>query len=283
VDPRAADGSFPGQVNDVRRRSTVRIGDVEVDDVTFDETVAWILEHASDGRGGLVSTPNADAVIRSRTDPLFRAATNEGDLRVPDGMWIVYASRIAGSPLRGTVTGRLLVPATAAVSASTGTPIALFGARPGVAERARDVLLERVPSALIVDAFGPSMGFEIGGPEDVAAVERIRGSGARIVFVALGAPKQEVWMVDHRADLPGVVIAGVGAALDVIAGLFREAPRWMTAIGLEWLVRLSQEPRRLGRRYLLEDPWIVWWALRTRVRLRRSLVSEAAPDETDIG
>ena len=119
-----------------------------------------------------------------------------------------------------------------------------------------------------MEAFGPSMGFEVGGAEDVASIERLRRSGAWIVFVALGAPRQEVWMARHRADLPGVVLIGVGAAFDVIAGLFREAPAWMTAVGLEWLVRLVQEPRRLGRRYLIEDPWIVWWATTTRLRLR---------------
>lgn len=256
----------------------IRIAGVEVDDVTFDETVAWIIEHARDGRGGLVSTPNADAVVRSRTDRSFRAATNTGDLRVPDGMWIVYASRIAGTPLRGTVTGRLLVAALAAVSEAAETPMALFGARPGVAERAREKLLERQPRASIVEAFGPSMGFDLAGPEDAAAVERLGRSGARIVFVALGAPKQEEWMALHRAELPGVVLVGVGAAFDVLAGRFREAPGWMTSIGLEWVVRLAQEPRRLSRRYLIDDPWIIWWALRTRVRpgLERA---PGAPDD----
>ena len=275
----AADLSVVGDVSDGARRSVVRIADIEVDDVTFGETVVWIIERATDGRGGVVSTPNADAAVRSRKDPVFRAATNAGDLRVPDGMWIVYASRIAGSPLRGTVTGRLLVPAVAAASEAAGTPIALFGARPGVAERARASLLGRAPGARIVDSFGPSMAFEVGSPEDAAAVERLRRSGARIVFVALGAPKQEVWMARHRADLPGVVLVGVGAAFDLIAGLFREAPGWMTEIGLEWLVRLVQEPRRLGPRYLIEDPWIVWWAIRKRAGLRRRIAPERADDD----
>ena len=266
VESRGADDARAGDIAGTPGRSVIRIAGVEVDDVTFDETVAWITEHARDGRGGLVSTPNADAVVRSRTDRSFRAATNTGDLRVPDGMWIVYASRIAGTPLRGTVTGRLLVAALAAVSEAAGTPIALFGARPGVAQRARARLLQRQPGASIVEAFGPSMGFDLGGPEDAAAVERLGRSGARIVFVALGAPKQEQWMALHRAELPGVVLVGVGAAFDVLAGRFREAPGWMTSIGLEWLVRLAQEPRRLSRRYLIDDPWIIWWAVRTRLR-----------------
>jgi N-acetylglucosaminyldiphosphoundecaprenol N-acetyl-beta-D-mannosaminyltransferase len=227
----------------------------------------------------MVSTPNADAVVRSRRDPSFLAATNAGDLRVPDGMWIVYASRIAGSPLRGTVTGRLLVAAVAKEATPTGTRIALFGARPGVAELARQRLLRQLPDAPIVDAFGPSMGYEVGGAEDTAAVERLRRSGARVIFVALGAPKQEVWMERHRADLPGSVLVGVGAAFDVLAGLFRAAPTWMTSIGLEWLVRLVQEPRRLSRRYLLEDPWIVWWAARTRLRPADALALGAPEDE----
>jgi N-acetylglucosaminyldiphosphoundecaprenol N-acetyl-beta-D-mannosaminyltransferase len=109
------------------------------------------------------------------------------------------------------------------------------------------------------------MGFQVGGTADAALVAKLASDPPSIVFVALGAPKQEIWMQEHAAELPGTVMVGVGAAFDVVAGRVREAPAWMTRVGLEWLFRLAQEPRRLARRYLVDDPWILWWAVAARL------------------
>jgi N-acetylglucosaminyldiphosphoundecaprenol N-acetyl-beta-D-mannosaminyltransferase len=184
-------------------------------------------------------------------------------------MWIVYAARIAGRPLRKTVTGRLLLPAVAARAARDSLAIALIGAGPGVAPETAARLRTQNAQLAIVAAITPPMDFEINSDADRESVERLKASGASVIFVALGAPKQELWMERHRGDLPGVVLIGVGAAFDIIAGRFREAPRWMTRIGTEWLFRLAQEPRRLARRYLVDDPWIVLWAVRARLGMDR--------------
>lgn len=242
---------------------TVRVGDLDFHAATFGATVDWVCRQAAGG-GGLVCTPNADYVVRARRDPLFRGAIQAADLRVPDGMAVIYAARLAGLNLRRTVTGRLLLPAVAARAASEGLSISLFGAGEGVAQQARDVLLERYPRLTVGVAISPPMGFEIGSPADVEAVARLRDAGSRVIFVALGAPRQEIWMATHRLDLADSVLVGVGAAFDILSGRFREAPEWATRIGMEWLIRLLQEPRRLARRYLVDDPWIFWWALRHR-------------------
>jgi N-acetylglucosaminyldiphosphoundecaprenol N-acetyl-beta-D-mannosaminyltransferase len=247
----------------------VAIGDLTIHDVSFAETVARILDWAEARAGRTVCTPNVDYVVRAHGDPLFRSAIQSADLRVPDGMWIVYASWIAGRPLTGSVTGRLLLPAIAARAAGRGLRLALFGASDGVAQEVGRRLTGRHAGLQVVAAVSPPTPFVIGSDADEEAVDAIASANPDVLFVALGAPKQELWMRKHAGRFGGAAIIGVGAAFDIVAGRFREAPRWMTRIGLEWLFRLAQEPRRLARRYLVDDPWIVWWALRTRVYTRR--------------
>lgn len=255
----------------------VRIGDLTIHDVDFDETVRRISDWAAASSGGYVCTPNVDYVVRSRRDADFRRAIQAARLRVPDGMWMLYASRLAGRGLRGTVTGRLLLPSVADVAASEGLRIGLFGAAPGVAQQVRSVLQRKHPAVRVVAAVTPPTPFEVGSPADQQAVAELKAASPDVVFVALGAPKQEIWMQRHAADLGGAVSVGVGAAFDILAGRFREAPRWMTRYGFEWLFRLAQEPRRLARRYLIDDPWILFWALRTRLA-RRSGRADQRPD-----
>jgi N-acetylglucosaminyldiphosphoundecaprenol N-acetyl-beta-D-mannosaminyltransferase len=247
---------------------TVEVGGLSLHPMSFDDTVDWICERAVNGSGGTVCTPNADYVVRARRDSTFRDAILSCDVRVPDGMAVVYAARLAGLPIARTVTGRLLLPSVAARAATEGWPIAIYGSRGGVAADAARRLAERSPGLTVGAAIAPPMPLEVGGSLDEAAVATIRSSGARVVFVALGAPKQETWIARHRDALPGAVLVGIGAGVDIVAGRFREAPPWMTRIGAEWLFRLAQEPRRLARRYLVEDPWIFGWALRTRFARR---------------
>jgi N-acetylglucosaminyldiphosphoundecaprenol N-acetyl-beta-D-mannosaminyltransferase len=245
--------------------ATVRIGDLDIHDVGFGQAIELIWRRVETRTGGVVCTPNADYVVRARDDESFREAIASADLRLPDGMGIVYASRIAARPIHSTVTGRYLLPALSARAAEHGVTIALFGAQPGIANLAAKRLRARHAGLTIAHAISPPPRFAIGSAEDSEAVAALRERTPGIIFVALGAPKQEVWMQRHRSELDGAVLIGVGAAFDIVAGRFREAPRWMTAIGLEWAFRLAQEPRRLARRYLIDDPWIIRWALETRL------------------
>lgn len=242
------------------------IGDLEIHDVDERETDAMIeswLDQRETAR--LVCTPNVDYVVRARRDLVFRDAILSCDLRVPDGMWIVYASRLAGRPLKASVTGRFLLPRLASHCRDRGLAIGLVGAGPGVAAEAADRLRGDLPGLVITNAITPPMGFVVGSEDDDAIVKRLVADLPSIIFVALGAPKQEVWMARHREELAPAVLIGVGQAFDVVAGRVREAPSWMTRVGLEWAFRLVQEPRRLTRRYLVDDPWILWWAIRTRL------------------
>ncbi len=236
----------------------------DVDPDGADRTLAaWLTDPAS---GRVVCTPNVDYVVRCRRDASFRDAVQSCDLRVPDGMWIVYASRLAGRPLRASVTGRLLVPRMASYCRDRGRAIALVGAGPRVAQDAAARLQGDFPGLHVTQTITPPTPFIVGSDEDQAIVQRLAADLPAIIFVALGAPRQELWMARHRDALAPAILIGVGQAFDVLAGRVREAPAWMTRVGLEWAFRLAQEPRRLARRYLVDDPWILWWALRTRLR-----------------
>jgi len=244
-------------------RPVVRIDGIPIDAIGFDEAVDLIVAWALDASGGYVCTPNVDHVVKARRATDFRAALLGARLRVPDGMGIVYGARIAGTPLPGSVTGRLLPAAVGQRLADASLSIAVFGGQPGVAERAAAAL--RSTGANVAAAFCPPMGLVIGSDVDAEYVRRLRDSRARVIFAGLGAPKQELWMAAHTTELPDVVLVGVGAALDVFSGRFRAAPAWMTRVGLEWLFRLANEPRRLARRYLRDDPRFFLWMVQARL------------------
>ncbi len=249
---------------------------IPFDDIGMRSTAERIVAWSRDGSFGYVCTPNVDYVVRASRDRSFRAAILGARLRVPDGMGLIYGSRIAGQPIRETVTGRLLPQEVLRVAGAHEIPVALFGGRPGVAERAAAAL--RAQGAKVVESLGPSVPFAVGSAEDAAATARLAASGARIIYVGLGAPRQEVWMGAHQREL-GAVLVGIGAGLDVIAGRVAEAPRWMTRIGLEWAFRLVHEPRRLARRYLIDDPPFFWWMLGARFGRTRE-EAQGPPDGT---
>ena len=240
----------------------VRVDRVQVHDVTFPDAVRLVAAWAVDRTGGYVCTPNVDHVVRAHRDPQFRRAVMEARLRVPDGMGIVYGSRLAGRALRGTVTGRLLPEAVGKAVTEAGGSIAVVGGSQTTNERASRRL--RSAGISVGVSVAPAIGFEIGSAQDEALVEELRQASPNVAFVGFGAPKQELWMAMHALDLPDTVLVGVGGAIDVLGGRVRTPPAWMTNLGLEWLFRLAQEPRRLARRYLWDDPRFFGWMLAER-------------------
>lgn len=247
--------------------SQVSIGGIPFDDVGFQGAIDLVVRWAGAREGGYICTPNVDYVVRARRDPAFRAAVLGAKLRVPDGMGVIYGSRIRGTPLTETVTGRLLPEAVSARLAGLDASVALFGGRPGAASTA--ALRLRSLGASVAATVVPAMGFEIGTHEDDACVDALASSGAAVIFVGLGAPKQELWMAHHASRFPNSVLIGVGQGIDVLGKLSRAAPVWMTRVGLEWAFRLLHQPRRLAKRYLWDDPRFFAWMLAERVQTRR--------------
>ena len=229
----------------------LHLGHVVVDAVRFDEALDRIEALVAARRGGSVFTPNVDHVVLAERNRDFRAAYAEADLALADGMPLLWAARLLGAPLPAKVSGSDLVEPLAERAATRGWRLYLLGGGAGVAADAAARLQARFPGVNVVGVDAPRIGAD--GSDGGAALARLRAARPDLVMVALGAPKQELWIHRHREALAPAVAVGVGGSLDFIAGRVRRAPRWASRAGLEWAWRLAREPRRLWRRYLVED------------------------------
>lgn len=254
-------------------RARLGIGALHVDVLRTEEALDAIEALVRRGRGGAVFTPNVDHVVKAERDLAFREAYAAADLSLADGMPLVWLSRLLPAPLPERVAGSDLVLPLARRAAARGWRVYLLGGAPGDAVRAAKVLAGMGVSVVGVDAPRIVLGPE-GRGEAQAAAERVRSAHPDLLFVALGAPKQELWIHRHLETLRPAVALGIGASLAFIAGTVPRAPRWIARVGLEWAYRLVREPRRLWRRYLVEDPAFAviaartWWRSRgTRARL----------------
>lgn len=205
-----------------------------------------------------VITANADYLRLAAGDPALREVVNSAAMVVPDGMPLVWAAKLSGTRVSGRVTGHDLTRALAELSAGEGISIFLLGAAPGVAEAAAGALKRGYPGARIAGVYSPpDCPYPFPEDEDRRMLEAVNDSGADALLVALGCPKQDLWLASHRGDLKAAVAIGVGGVFDVLAGNLSRAPRWAQATGLEWLYRMAQEPRRLAGRYLLDALFLV--------------------------
>ncbi len=214
---------------------------VAFDDITIDEAVERALTLAKDGRGAYVVTPNPEIVMLAQKDPGYGETLAGAALTLPDGIGVIYAAKLLKRPLQGRVPGIDFASALLARMAGEGLKLYLLGAKPGVAERAAENLKEKYPG---LDICGTHDGYF---QEDGPVVEEIKDSGANVVFVCLGAPKQEEWMRRNGADTGAGLLVGLGGALDVFAGTVQRAPEGWQRLGLEWLYRLIKQPSRIGR------------------------------------
>ena len=221
------------------------------------------------GHGFAVATLNLDHVVKLRRDAAFRAAYARHTHVTADGNPIVWFSRLAGQRDVGLIPGSELIEPVAARAARSGTPVALLGATEPALAAAAAALESRHPGLRVVLQLAPPMGFDPAGDTATRAIDAIRDSGAGLVLLALGAPKQERFAARALEALPNVGFLSIGAGLDFIAGTQRRAPAWVRAIAAEWLWRLLSTPRRLAARYgacLLLLPGLLGRALGARLR-----------------
>lgn len=231
-----------------------RTGDVlgaPIDVLTWRDALDRISDWARRRESRVVCICNVHSVVTARTDPDFGRVISEADMSTPDGYPVAWMLRRLGHAGQARINGPDLMWKYCAEASERGESIYLYGG----AEATLDVLVPRLTSAfpgLRIAGIDSPPFRPLSDAEDEAAVERINASGAGVVFVSLGCPKQEKWMAAHRGRVRAVMI-GVGAAFDYHAGTITRAPQWMQNAGLEWLHRLFSEPRRLWRRYLVTN------------------------------
>jgi N-acetylglucosaminyldiphosphoundecaprenol N-acetyl-beta-D-mannosaminyltransferase len=234
------------------QRRRVEVGDVLVDQISLEGAVDRIRAFLLAGVARQVVTVNMDFLSIASRDAAFRETINQADLAVADGMPLVWLSRMHGEALPERVAGVELVDGACRLAAELGQGVYLLGARPGVADAAARELQAGHPGLQIAGTYAPPHR-PLTADEDDRMTQRIRDTSPGLLLVALGAPRQDLWIRSHKANLGVRVAMGVGCTFDVLAGTLERAPGWMQRAGMEWAFRLGHEPGRLWRRYLVRD------------------------------
>lgn len=248
----------------------INIAGTHIDKYSFDEVVEIIVDHAISGSPPeYVVTPNAQHILTLQKDAHFREIYSKAFLVVPDGVPLLWAARFLQTPLKGRVNGTDLFEKLCAIAASKQLKIFLLGGRPGAADNAAKVLQARHPGLKIVDTYCPPYGFESNTAELALINAQIKDAAPHILFVGLGAPKQENWIYANYQQLKVPISIGIGVSFEMVAGMVKRAPVWMQKSGLEWLFRLIVEPKRLWQRYVVGNPLFIWLVLMQKLKLSK--------------
>lgn len=225
----------------------VRINSTDYSRVTK-SVFEWALRHES----RYVCAANVHMLMEAHDSPSYSQLINSADLIVPDGMPLVWFMHLKKIKKQGRIYGPTLMLHVLEAAAGKRIPVGFYGGRSGVLDVLISRMKERFIGLEIAYSFSPPFR-ELTDEEDKEIINDIRCSGARILFVGLGCPKQEIWMAEHHSKM-NVVMLGVGAAFDFHAGAKPQSPAWLQRFGLEWLFRLFTEPQRLWRRYIYNNP-----------------------------
>ena len=244
--------------------SRINIRGLDFDNLTVAETLELLTARLEAGEQTALFTPNSEIVQACVDDPSLYPIIGSGDVVIPDGIGVIKASRILGTPLKEKVAGVVVGEKMAEIlSRKEGHSLFLLGGKPGVAEVAAKNLTEKYPGLHIAGVHDGYFAKE--GPENDAVVEEIRASGADVLYVCLGVPAQEKWVYTNRASLPEVkLLAGLGGSVDVYAGAAKRAPKIFVDLGLEWFYRLCREPKRIGRMMNLPRFYFGTWMYKLR-------------------
>jgi N-acetylglucosaminyldiphosphoundecaprenol N-acetyl-beta-D-mannosaminyltransferase len=247
-----------------------------IDPVTEREAIDHILARLAGGCGGWVITPNLDHLRLYDQRPELREMYERADLVLADGMPLLWASRLQRAPLPQRVAGSELIYTLSAAAAGQGRSVFLLGGNPGAADDAAAVLTRLSPGLRIAGTLCPAIGFEKRPEEMRQIADALTATRPDVVYVGLGFPKQERLIQTIGYLLPAAWFLGVGVSFSFVAGHIRQAPVWMRRTGLEWVHRMSQEPGRLFRRYVLEDVPFALRLLSTATRRRHWQARELA-------
>lgn len=224
-----------------------------IDNLTMDEALDEINTLILNKKPSYVVTPNVDHIVKLEKDRELQEIYRNADLILTDGMPLIWISKILSKPIKEKVSGSDLFPKVCELAAEKGYKIFLLGAGKGVAQIAAEKLTNRLKGLNIVGTYSPSYGFEKNEEEINKIIELVNESRPHILAVGLGAPKQEKFIYKYKDRLKVPVSLAIGASIDFEAGVVLRAPEWMQKNGLEWLYRLYKEPKRMAKRYLIDD------------------------------
>ena len=230
-----------------------RLFNIEVDNITMDECVEKIDYLISSKKKGYVVTPNVDHIVKLQEDKEFRSVYKSADLVVADGMPLIWYSKLIRRPLKEKISGSDLFPKICELASKKNYSIFLLGAKEGVALEAAKKLQDKYKGLKIAGCYSPPFGFEKNISELKKIIKIINDSNAEILAVGLGAPKQEKFIYRNINELNVLISLAIGATIDFEAGNIKRAPKWMQRCGLEWFYRFLMDPKRLFKRYFIED------------------------------
>jgi N-acetylglucosaminyldiphosphoundecaprenol N-acetyl-beta-D-mannosaminyltransferase len=251
----------------IEKSERVRVVSLNVNVCDHDSAVEEIGEIVRRGDGGYVCFSTVHMIMESYDNSQYGEKVNAADFIVPDGMPLVWMQKLQGVKNANRVRANDLMIMLCAFAEKNSLSVGFYGGKQTVI----DAILQRAkidfPKLKIAYAFSPPFRV-LTAEEDAEIVAEIREKKPDLLFMGLGCPKQENWMAAHKNQLKSVML-GVGASFDFYAGNVKESPEWLGKLGLEWLFRLSQEPRRLWRRYLILNPRFVWLALAQLIKSKR--------------
>ena len=233
--------------------SRMKFLNIEVDNFTMDEAIKTIDKLIINRKPSYVVTPNVDHIVKIETDEEFKKVYKNADLILTDGMPLIWISKIKKNPIKEKISGSDLFPKVCELASQKEYKVFLLGAGKGVAEMASINLKNKYKNLDIVGTYSPSYGFEKKDYEIKKIIDMINKEQPDILAVGLGAPKQEKFLYQYKDKLNVPVSLAIGASIDFEAGNVKRAPKWMQGLGLEWLYRLCKEPKRLFKRYLIDD------------------------------
>ena len=254
----------------------VKILNISIDNLSQSELLKKL-------NSGIVFTPNVDHLMKLQDDVDFLKAYDSASYKLCDSKILFYISRILGTPLKEKISGSDLFPAFYEYHKNNeDIKIFLLGAREGVALEAQKKINSKIGRPIIVGAHSPSFGFEKDEEECSKMIELINQSGATVLAVGVGAPKQEKFICKYKDKLPNIkIFLAIGATIDFEAGNIKRAPKWVSEAGLEWLYRLLSEPKRLWKRYLVHGPSFFWLIFKQKFNLYVEPCANTYPAPSD--
>lgn len=234
----------------------------EIDNLTMDEALERINKLICENKNAYVVTPNVDHLVQLEKGGKLRDVYHYADLILADGKPLIWISKWYGNPIREKISGADLFPRLCALAEEKGYRMYFLGGAEGVALKAAENLKMRFPQLQVTGTYSPPFGFEEDAVEMAKIKKMIRDAAPHILIVCLGCPKQELFILHNKTELGVPLSLGLGATLDFEAGIIKRAPKWMSRHGLEWLFRITQDPKRMAKRYFIDDRKILGMALK---------------------